>query len=76
MAALFSTPKMPEVKQVTPEYTPPAPVRSAEDTQQLASDQRRKFANRGGRSSTMLTGGAGTGGGVSAIRFLGGAART
>lgn len=76
MAALFSTPKMPEVKQVTPDYTPPAPVRSAEDTSQLAAEQRRTFAKRGGRSSTMLTGGAGTGGGVSAIRFLGGAART
>lgn len=74
MAALFSTPKIPTVNM--PDPLPPASVRTAADTQQLASDQRRKFANRGGRSSTMLTGGAGTGGGVSAIRFLGGAART
>lgn len=74
MAALFSTPKMPEVK--TPDPLPPAPVRSAEDTSNLAAQQRESFFRRGGRASTMLTGGAGTGGGVSAIRFLGGAART
>lgn len=76
MAALFSTPKMPKVTQVTPDYTPPAPTRSAEETSQLAAAQRQAFARRGGRASTMLTGGAGTEGGVSAIRFLGGAART
>lgn len=74
MAALFSTPKMPEVR--TPDPLPPAPTRSAEDTSALAASQRESFFRRGGRASTMLTGGAGTGGGVSVIRFLGGAART
>lgn len=74
MAALFSTPKMPEVK--TPDPAPPPPTRSAEDTSALAAEQRARFFQRGGRGATSLTGGTGTGGGVSAIRFLGGAART
>jgi hypothetical protein len=74
MSALFSTPKMPKVQ--TPDPAPPAPTRSAEDTANLAAQQRESFFRRGGRGSTMLTGGSGTGGGVSAIRFLGGAART
>lgn len=77
MAALFSKPKIPEApKAEAPDPLPPAPVRSAEDTSNLAAQQRENFFRRGGRAATMLTGGGGTGGGVSAIRFLGGAART
>lgn len=75
MAALFSTPKMPEAPKA-PDPLPPAPTRSAEDTSALAAEQRSKFFNRGGRAATMLTGGSGASGGVSAIRFLGGTART
>lgn len=74
MAALFSSPKMPEVK--TPDPLPPAPERSAEVTSALAAEQRSRFFRRGGRAGTMLTGGSGAGGGTSAISFLGGAART
>lgn len=74
MAGLFSKPKVPEVK--TPDPLPPAPERSSEETAALAEEQRSRFARRAGRASTMLTGGAGADSGSSAIRFLGGAART
>lgn len=75
MAGLFgSTPAPPEVKM--PDPAPPAPLRTAEDTAALAANQREGFFRRGGRAATSLTGGGGTGGGVSALRFLGGAART
>lgn len=74
MAALFSKPKTPTV--VTPEPPPPAPERSNDETATLAAEQRAKFNKRGGRGFTMLTGGQGAGSGMSAMRFLGGAART
>ena len=74
MAALFSKPKMPEVKDPAP--LPPPPERSDADTAALAERQRAGFFNRGGRATTMLTGGSGTSGASSAVRFLGGAART
>lgn len=74
MSGLFSKPKVPEVR--TPDPLPPAPERTAEETAALAEDQRSRFARRSGRAGTMLTGGSGTEGGSSAIRFLGGAART
>ncbi len=64
-----------EVK--VPEPLPPAPERTATETAALAEEQRRRFATgRSGRASTILTGGTGGAGGVSALRFLGGAART
>lgn len=76
MAGLFggNQAPMPEVK--TPDPLPPAPVRSAQDTAALAARQREGYFRRAGRQATSLTGGGGTGGGVSAIRFLGGAAQT
>lgn len=74
MGGLFKKPKMPEVRPVAP--PPPAPERTADDTAALAAEQRNKFFKRGGRGGTSLTGGQGTSGGVSAISYLGGAART
>lgn len=74
MSGLFSKPKIPKVASVSaPE---PPPERSAAETTALSDEQRARFANRGGRAMTMLTGGLGTEGGSSAVRFLGGAART
>lgn len=74
MSALFSKPKTPTV--VVPDAPPPAPERSSDEVEQLAAEQRSKFSKRGGRAFTMLTGGQGAGSGTSAMRFLGGAART
>lgn len=77
MAGLFGSPQQqaPEVKM--PDPVPPAPERTSQETASLAEEQRRKFAStRSGRARTILTGGMGGGGGVSALRFLGGAART
>lgn len=71
---MVSTPKAPEVRY--PDALPPPPERSDADTASLAEQQRSKFFRKGGRASTMLTGGSGTEGSSSAIRFLGGAART
>lgn len=71
---MVSTPKMPAVRY--PDPLPPPPERSGSETQALAEQQRAQFARRGGRATTMLTGGTGTEGGSGAIRFLGGAART
>lgn len=77
MGALFSKPKVPKVA-AAPVITPEAiPERTSEQTASLAEEQRRRFfTSQGGRSATMLTGGTGTEGGSSAVRFLGGAART
>lgn len=69
----MSSPSPPPVRY--PDPLPPPPERSDADTQALAEQQRQKFF-RGSRANTMLTGGEGTGGGSSAIRFLGGAAKT
>lgn len=71
---MVSTPKAPEVRY--PDPLPPPPERTDADTSALAEEQRAKFFRKGGRASTMLTGGSGTEGGTSAIRFLGGASRT
>lgn len=71
---MVSRPKMPEVRY--PDPLPPPPERSGSETQALAEQQRSQFFRRGGRATTMLTGGAGTEGDSGAIRFLGGAART
>lgn len=71
---MVSKPDIPAVRY--PDPLPPPPERSSSETQALAETQRRQFFGRGGRASTMLTGGEGTGGGSQAIRFLGGAART
>lgn len=71
---MVGKPSMPEVRY--PDPVPPAPERSSAQTQALADMQRSQFFRRGGRATTMLTGGTGTEGGSSAIRFLGGAART
>ncbi len=70
MAALFSKPKTPKVE--TPNPLPPPPERSDGETAALAAEQRAK-ANKG-RAYTMLTGGQGVS--STAVRFLGGAART
>lgn len=67
---MVSTPKMPEVQY--PDPPPPAPERSDAETQSMAAAQREKFFKRRGRASTMLTGGTGTDGGMSAARYLGG----
>lgn len=74
MAGLFGSPAIPEVRM--PDAAPPAPTRTAEETASLAASQREGFFRRGGRAATSLTGGAGAGVGASALRFLGGAART
>lgn len=74
MAALFSKPKMPEVR--APDPLPPPPERSSDETVALAEAQRAELAKRRGRAATMLTGGSGASGGSAAISFLGGAART
>lgn len=74
MASVFSKPKAAPV--VTPDPLPPAPERSDSQTQELADEQRKKFAgSKGGRASTFLTQG-GTTASSSAVRFLGGAAAT
>lgn len=74
MANFLSKPKAAPV--VMPEPLPPAPERTDAATQQLADEQRKKFAGAsGGRASTFLTQ-AGTTAGSSAVRFLGGAAAT
>lgn len=70
---MVSTPKAPAVRY--PDPLPPTPERTDAETAALADEQRGQFARRG-RAATMLTGGAGTEGGTSAVRFLGGAART
>lgn len=59
-----------------PDPLPAPPERSSADTAALAGEQRSRFFRQGGRATTMLTGGSGAGSGASAIRFLGGAART
>lgn len=78
--SFFRPPKMPSAPAAPavklPEPLPPPPERSAADTSALATRQRSEFFRRGGRASTMLTGGLGADGGVSAVRFLGTAART
>lgn len=52
------------------------PARSDAETQALAEEQRRRFGGaRSGRASTYLTSG-GLSDSSSAVRFLGGAART
>ena len=72
--SMFRRPEMPKV--AVPDAPPPPPERSDPETAALAEAQRARFGRGGGRASTMLTGGNGTGGGQSAVRFLGGAART
>lgn len=72
--SMFRRQQMPQVQ--TPDALPPPPERSDPETAALAESQRARFGRGGGRASTMLTGGSGTGGGQSAVRFLGGAART
>lgn len=78
MSALFSKPQLPEVRSVDP--LPPPPERTSTETSALAEQQRARFAKRGGRSSTFLSGarsrGAGGSQGAASVRFLGGAAGT
>lgn len=70
----FAKPKAAPV--VMPDPLPPAPERSDAQTQQLADEQRKKFAgSSAGRAATFLTQG-GTTAASSAVRFLGGAAST
>lgn len=76
MAGLFGGARTQQPEVRTPDPLPPAPVRSAEDTASLAARQREGFFRRAGRAATTLTGGSGTNGGISAVRFLGGAAQT
>jgi hypothetical protein len=59
-----------------PDPLPPPPERSDAQTQELAAEQRAALFRRGGRASTILTGGQGVDGGSTAARFLGSAART
>jgi len=65
--------RTPDVR--VPEPLPPPPERTDAETAALAEEQR-LAAQRRGRVATMLTGGRGAEGGSSAVRFLGGAART
>lgn len=75
MSFLFDGPSKPDPVPL-PAPLPPAPERSDVQTQQLADQQRKRFAGAGGgRVSTYLTSG-GTTSGSAAVRFLGGAART
>lgn len=74
MTALFSTPKQPKVRPVSPPIA--APDLSAADVSALADEQRNRFFGKLGKAGTLLTGGGGADGGVSVIRFLGGAAKT
>lgn len=70
----FGKPKTVVQEVKTPDPLPPQPERTSAETNNLAEEQRRRFATgRSGRAATILTGGAGGSGGVSAIRFLGGA---
>lgn len=65
------------VPQVARTETAPASERTDNQTSALADQQRSRYARRGtGRAMNMLTGGGGADSAVSAIRFLGGAART
>lgn len=74
MSNPFSKPKATPV--VVPDPLPPPPERNDTETQNLADEQRKRFAGAGGgRASTFLTGG-GTSMGSSAVRFLGGASAT
>lgn len=75
MSGLFSRPDTPKVR--TPPPLPPAPERTTEEVDALAEAQRMEFQKRKGRASTWLTGGSGaTTPSTSAVRFLGGAAKT
>lgn len=73
MAALIGLGPRPR-KPVTPAALPAAPERSAAETQELASEQRTKYAKRFSRASTILGSDSDTS--IGAIQFLGGAART
>lgn len=55
-----------------PDPAPPPPERTDAETEVLAEEQRSRFG-RGGRASTLLTGGQGTTGASYAVRTLGGA---
>ena len=71
---MVSKPKMPEVRY--PDPLPPPPERSDVETSALAEQQRARFGRNNGRAMTMLTGGGGVESGSSAMRYLGGAAKT
>lgn len=77
MSKIFSPPKAPAPAVApAPAPLPPPPTRSDAETQQLADEQRKKYAtSKGGRASTFLTQG-GVSDSTSAVRFLGGAAAT
>ena len=72
----FLMPKQPAMPAATrlPD-TPPVAERSSSETSALADTQRRNMTGKG-RAMTMLTGGGGADSAISAVRFLGGAART
>lgn len=81
MAGLFGIGAKEETKpSIVPEVKAQAPVdpprRSSEETASLAAEQTERFTRRRGRAFSMLTGGSGTGGGISAGRMLGSTART
>lgn len=65
-------PKTPAVR--TPADLPPPPERTDAEVAALAETQRQR--QRQGRAATILTGGMGADAGSSAVRFLGGSART
>lgn len=75
MGAILHKPKSPKPAPL-PAPLPPPPVRSDAETQSLAEEQRKRISAQGsGRASTFLTQG-GVDQGSSAVRFLGGAAKT
>lgn len=69
MAALFSSPDRPTVKEA-----PPPPDRTSDQVNAAATEQRQRFYGSGsGRASTFLTGGLGVPGGTTGTvsRILG-----
>lgn len=70
----FSKPKSPPMPRM-PDPLPPPPERSDAETAALAEEQRKRLNPGQGRASTYLTGG-GIDAGSSAVRYLGGSART
>lgn len=66
MSSLFSKPAKPAA--VTP--APPAPERSDAVVQDLAAEQRKRYAGRGAGATTLLTGGLGASGGTATAATL------
>lgn len=64
------------VKAVTENPPVEPPRRSSAETASLAASQTERFTRRRGRAVSMLTGGSGTSGGMTARRMLGSVGRT